>query len=670
MAINPTKKESLNFLSTITEAIATAGDPQLLADALFKVVDEFINVPYSSIFLWDFKENRLRLYANKGFSEEDKIYSENSAMERHPGWVFTNREPLVINDMQTENVPYYVKSGKREFEVRSRLWMPISTEDKSLGAFGFASSEPNFFTEEYQSILRLCCRLAGNILSNIIFVDSEKKYVEEIELSMKQLQNASNAQQNFIAKMSHEMRTPLNGIIGMAKLLSKISLEEKQRNYLDIISDQSNLLLNLINDILDISKIQTEDFNIVDFPFNLEETINTVLKSQKFQADQKGIRLKFLKDSEVVMFVSGDSLRFAQILTNLISNAIKFTAKGEVRLSLSVISSNSDNELLSFSLKDSGIGIEESKLKTIFEKFTQADDSISRTHGGSGLGLYIVKELISKMGGNITVQSTLGKGSEFTFEIPFRINKEIKQQQNYEEIVVFENAKLLIVEDNAVNLIYLETILGDFGFDIDKALDGIEAVQKCRDKSYDLILMDLQMPRLDGISASKIIRNELNLKTPILAQSANTVQKDIDSCYLAGINAYIAKPFTIDQLIDKLKIFLRHSNGSNTENLNVKKLAMKYAHKKEDADQLYTLFVHTATQDLNSMKILIESESWTELKAFAHKLKGSFAVFEITEAMQICSKIENSKEVNPDEIKLEFERLLQIVKLYLSDERN
>ena len=668
--MNPTKKESLNFLSTITEAIATATDAQSLADALFKVVDEFINVPYSSIFLWDFKENRLRLYANKGFSEEDKIYSEKTVMERHPGWVFTNREALVINDMQTENVPNYVKSGKREFVVRSRLWMPISTEDKSLGAFGFASEEPNFFTEEYQSILKLCCRLAGNIYSNIIFVDSEKNYIEEIEFSMKQLQSATNAQQNFIAKMSHEMRTPLNGIIGMAKLMSKSPLEEKQRSYLDIISDQSHVLLNLINDILDISKIQTEDFNIVDFPFNLDDTVNTVLKSQKFQADQKGIRLRYLKDSEVVSLVSGDSLRFAQILTNLISNAIKFTSSGEVRLSLSVLNRDNEQQLLSFTVKDSGIGIEENKLNAIFEKFTQADDSISRTHGGSGLGLYIVKELIQKMGGSIYVQSTVGKGSEFTFEIPFRINEESYQEQDAETSVIFDKSKLLIVEDNPVNLLYLETILSDFGFDIDRAIDGMEAVQKCRLNSYDLILMDVQMPKLDGISASKIIRNELKIDTPILAQSANTVQKDIDACYLAGMNAYIAKPFTIEQLIDKLSLFLKHSKGSNQENLSIQKLAMKYAHKKEDADKLYKLFIHTANQDLKSMKSYIESDSWTELKNLAHKLKSSFMAFEISEAMQICSKIENSAEINPDEIKAEYDRLLKIVKPYLSDETN
>ena len=668
--MNPTKRESLNFLSTITEAIATASDAQSLADALFKVVDEFINVPYSSIFLWDFKENRLRLHANKGFSEEDKIYSENTAMERHPGWVFTNREALVINDMQTETVPNFVKSGKREFVVRSRLWMPISTEDKSLGAFGFASEEPNFFTEEYQSILKLCCRLAGNIYSNIIFVDSEKKYVEEIEFSMKQLQSASNAQQNFIAKMSHEMRTPLNGIIGMSKLMSKSVMEEKQRSYLDIISDQSQVLLNLINDILDISKIQTEDFNIVDFPFNLEESINTVLKSQKFQADQKGIKLKYLKDSEVVSFVSGDSLRFAQILTNLISNAIKFTSNGEVRLSLSLINRDKDQQLLSFSVKDSGIGIEESKLNAIFEKFTQADDSISRTHGGSGLGLYIVKELIQKMNGNISVLSIPGKGSEFTFEIPFRINEEINKEEGVETTVIFDHSKLLVVEDNPVNLLYLETILSDFGFEIDKAIDGLEAVQKCRENSYDLILMDVQMPKLDGISASKIIRNELKVDTPILAQSANTVQKDIDACYLAGMNAYIAKPFSLEQLIDKLSLFLRHSNTSNQKTMSVQKLAMKYAHKKEDADKLYKLFIHTASQDLQSMRNMIAHGSWTDLKNLAHKLKSSFMAFEISEAMQICSKIENSTEINPDEIHAEYERLLQIVKPYLSDERN
>jgi CheY-like chemotaxis protein len=219
-------------------------------------------------------------------------------------------------------------------------------------------------------------------------------------------------------------------------------------------------------------------------------------------------------------------------------------------------------------------------------------------------------------------------------------------------------------------MFYLETILSDFGFEIDKAMDGLEAVQKCRDNSYDLILMDVQMPKLDGISASKIIRKELNINTPILAQSANTVQKDIDACYLAGINAYIAKPFTIEQLIDKLSLFLKHSSSQNLANQSIKTMALKYAHKKEDADKLYDLFVHTTSMDLKSMKMLIDSESWTELRNLSHKLKASFMAFEITEAMQICSKFENSPHISPDEINADFDRLLQIVKPYLSDERN
>jgi CheY-like chemotaxis protein len=268
------------------------------------------------------------------------------------------------------------------------------------------------------------------------------------------------------------------------------------------------------------------------------------------------------------------------------------------------------------------------------------------------------------------VQSTPGVGSEFTFEIPFRINEEINKEEGVETTVIFDNSRLLVVEDNPVNLLYLETILSDFGFKIDKAIDGLEAVQKCRENIYDLILMDVQMPKLDGISASKIIRNELKIDTPILAQSANTVQKDIDACYLAGMNAYIAKPFTIEQLIDKLSLFLRHSNASNQKTMSLQKLAMKYAHKKEDADKLYKLFIHTTSQDLQSMRNMIAHESWTDLKNLAHKLKSSFMAFEITEAMQICSKIENSVEIIPVEIEAEYERLLQIVKPYLSNERN
>ncbi|MFM7815170.1 MAG: ATP-binding protein, partial [Flavobacteriales bacterium] len=424
MSLRPTH-ESIRILSHVAQEISSASDAQSLSDALFRVVDELIEVPYSSIFLWDFNENRLRLMANKGFSEKDRLESERTAMDRHPGWVYLNREPIHIRNMETEPVPNYVTSGIRSFTVKSRLWLPIATSDRSLGAFGFASEHVDYFTDEHKNILEMVCRLGGNIYSNIVFSEAEKKYIRSIELSMHQLREASDAQQNFVAKMSHEMRTPLNGIIGMTQLLHRTVLDEKQQKFVHIIHDQSSILMSLVNDVLDISKIQSEDFQLVKFPFALSELMATSFESHAYQAEQKGLYLNLDIATNLPQQLIGDSLRIAQVINNLMGNAIKFTVHGGIDVRVIWNSDSASKGHLSLMVKDSGVGIAQDKLNVIFERFMQADDSVSRQFGGSGLGLFITREIIHKMGGSIRVESQPDEGSTFHVELPLEVSEVI-----------------------------------------------------------------------------------------------------------------------------------------------------------------------------------------------------------------------------------------------------
>jgi len=673
------KSHTLSILHNLTEAIASATDASSLSNALFNVVDDFVKVEHSAIYLWDFQEERLRMFKSKGFTKEDAITSEKTAMERHPGWVFKNMKPLHIRDMSKEGLPKFVTSGKREYKVQSRLWVPITTKDKSLGCLGFASEEVNYFTDEHIKVLELVCRLAGNIYSQLIFRESEKQYIASIKLSMEKIEEANNAQQDFISKMSHEMRTPLNGIIGVSKLLDFTQLDTDQKEYVDIINTQSNILLILINDVLDISKIQSDNFSLVKFPFDLNNTVQIVVNSMKFQANQKGIKLNLVFDENVKRTVIGDSIRISQIITNLLNNALKFTDEGEVNISINLLKTMKGNQCIEIRVKDTGIGIHKDKQKAIYDRFIQADDSISRSHGGSGLGLYITKEIVTKMGGQISLKSELKKGSEFIVEIPFDITTFVSADAKEFTSVDLSEINILIVEDNKVNVIYIESVLKKMNANVDVAGDGLQAISLCEKKVYDLILMDLQMPNLDGVSATAHLRQILKIKTPIIAQSANTVQKEIEDCYNAGVNDFIAKPFTIEQLLSKIVFNLnsisdlrikKKASIANTANKTMYEKALEIVGFDEStAQQILEIFKIESIKDLQILKTAIDSQDKKAVNQTGHKIKSSFKYFKMKEAAEISLYFETVKDLVQDEqdINSKFKQLKNLLFICLEE---
>ena len=645
--------ESITILSHVAQAIASATDAQSLSDALFRVVDELIEVPYSSIFLWDFKENRLRLMANKGFSEEDKLESERTVMERHPGWVFQNRQPIHVRNMETEKVPSYVSSGIRSFTVKSRLWLPITTTDRSLGAFGFASQQVDYFTDEHKNILEMVCRLAGNIYSNIVFAEAEKQYIKSIELSMHQLREASDAQQNFIAKMSHEMRTPLNGIVGMTQLLERTELQENQRKFVNIIHDQSTILMSLINDVLDISKIQSEDFQLVKFPFDPVETINACVESHRYQAEQKGLQLQSTIAPDIPAQLLGDSLRIAQVINNLLGNAIKFTSNGVISVTVRWEPTSEMQGRLILQVSDTGVGIDDNKLEAIFERFVQADDSVSRQFGGSGLGLFITREIVSKMDGSIRVESDLGKGSTFFVDLNLAISDVVLHEIHEVNTAGFFGKRALIAEDNSVNLLYLESLLIGWGMHVTAASNGQEAIEACHKNSFDIIFLDIQMPVMDGITAAKEMRNTLQIQTPIIAQSANIVQNVMDSCYEVGIQDYLSKPFTEDTLRTKLATLLRIPITSEPltpkDSMESIELDMDAIYQKGYdmtgnnpvmGYKMLTILVKELEKHIPLFANAVTNQDRDGLKALGHKYKSSMRLFEIHPAADICLFLE------------------------------
>lgn len=652
-SMDKTVKSQLSFYNKISELIVTATDAESLSRALYEIIDGYIEVPHSALFLWDSKEAKLKLYGNSGFSEDELVEVENTALDRHPGWVFKNQKPLHIPDMDKEGVPSFVTSSKRSFEVKSRLWIPITTAEGALGAFGFASQEKNYFTEDHVNVLNFACRLAGNIYSNIIFSQSEKEYLNNMLISYKKIKEASKAQQDFIAKMSHEIRTPLNGIIGMSKLIESTLLNSTQKKYVDIINNQSIQLLGLINDVLDISKVQSQNFKLVDFPFNLKEVFTSNIKSYEIQAKTKGLDFKYTFDSKIHNNLRGDSLRMSQIVNNLLSNAIKFTINGSVSISVKEKKSPKDFQNIVIVVEDSGIGIGKEKLEKIFEGFHQEDDSIVRKFGGTGLGLMITKEIVDQMNGDILVESKKGKGSRFTVELKLKKAHYSYSENTITTDVSLNGLRVLVAEDNEVNCFYLKTILDQEGALVRLAKNGKEVIKVCKEESFDLILMDIQMPIMDGITATRIIRNELKLNTPIIAQTANTVQKDIDACYEAGVLDFISKPFTSDELNRKIALNLNlelRSKKSKSIDRNPKSLFSSVLNlvngNKEFAIKIVSVFSEDTPKNLKSLKKAFLAKDEAEINKVGHKIKSSFRMFKLKVPFELSLWIENFSSEN------------------------
>jgi len=646
--MDKTVKSQLSFYNKISELIVTATDAESLSRALYEIIDGYIEVPYSALFLWDSKEAKLKLYGNSGFTEDELVEVENTALDRHPGWVFKNQKPLHIPDMDKEGVPSFITSSKRSFKVKSRLWVPITTTERSLGAFGFASQELNYFTEDHVDVLNFACRLAGNIYSNIIFSESEKEYLNNMLISYNKTKEASKAQQNFIAKMSHEMRTPLNGIIGMTKLIEGTLLNQNQKKYVDILNNQSVQLLGLINDVLDISKVQSQNFKLVHFPFNLKEVLTSNIKSYEMQAKLKGVDFTCAFDTKIHYNLKGDSLRMSQIVNNLLSNAIKFTKEGFVSISVQHDSSTKDFQNIIIIVEDSGIGIGEAKLEKIFEGFHQEDDSIVRKYGGTGLGLMITKEIVDQMKGEIIVDSKKGKGSKFTILLSFKKSNQNLDQNEISRDVSLNGLNILVAEDNEVNSFYLKTILEQDGCIVSLAKNGQEVIEFCKKQEFDLILMDIQMPILDGISATQIIRKELKINTPIIAQTANTVQKDIDACYEAGVLDYISKPFTISELNRKIAFNL--DIGLKNKKTKLKDRAPQSLHSsvlslvngnKEFARKILQVFSEDTPKNIKSLKKAFSAKDEIQINKIGHKIKSSFRMFKLKVPFEYSLWIEN-----------------------------
>jgi len=503
----------------------------------------------------------------------------------------------------------------------------------------------------------------GNVLGAVVVarVVTEQKRIEKelkdakviAELAKNKAEDSAQAKQQFLSNMSHEIRTPLNAVIGFTKILFKTDLTSKQKEYLTAINVSGNALMVLINDILDLAKVDAGKMTFELIPFKMAASISAMLHLFEAKIDEKNLDLIKDYDRQIPDVLVGDPVRLNQVILNLVSNAVKFTSKGKVIVSVRLISEDTDNAMIEFAVKDTGIGIDEDKLGAIFENFKQASTGTSRLYGGTGLGLAIVKQLVEQQGGTVTVTSKINHGSVFSFILGFQKTKKPAEYvpENEETDSLIKTVKVLVVEDIALNQLLMKTLLDDYGFNWDIADNGKIAIEKLQCNYYDIILMDLQMPEMNGFEATEYIRNKMNSKIPIIALTADVTTVDLAKCMAVGMNDYIAKPIDERLLYSKItgllkqQIMIKSSLPASADGQEIKSkyIDLSYLSQRTKSDpklmmEMISAYLEQTPPLIKSMKESLQTKDWNKLQGTVHKMIPSFSIMGISKDFENLAK--------------------------------
>jgi PAS domain S-box-containing protein len=487
-------------------------------------------------------------------------------------------------------------------------------------------------------------RIATELLEAKVFAELATEIAEEAkskaESATRIAEDAVKAKQQFLSNMSHEIRTPMNAIIGFTKVLTKTELTAKQKEYLSAIKVSGDALIVLINDILDLAKVDAGKMTFEHTPFKMATSISAMLHLFETKIQEKNLELVKEYDKRIPEVLVGDPVRLHQIILNLVSNAVKFTTEGKITVSVKLLSEDNEKATIEFSVSDTGIGISENKIGRIFEDFQQATSGTSRLYGGTGLGLAIVKQLVEPQGGSISVKSKIDEGTTFSFILSFQKTKAVAEAETVmvELDADIKNIKVLVVEDIALNQLLMKTLLDDFGFERDIAGNGKIAIEKLEAKSYDIILMDLQMPEMNGFEATEYIRKKMNSKIPIIALTADVTTVDLAKCKAVGMNDYIAKPvderILYSKIIELVKkpVFIKEQKviekiePKNLKHTNLEQLNQRTKSNPTLIMEMITLYLEQTPSLISEMKKGVQDKDWKAVQTAAHKMIPSFSI--------------------------------------------
>lgn len=508
--------------------------------------------------------------------------------------------------------------------------------------------------------------------------ETEKALIEAREAA----EHARLAESQFLANMSHEIRTPMNAVIGMTHLLLDADPSAKQLEYINALKFSADSLMGIISDILDLSKIEAGKLDFEQKQFNLYEMLNSLQKAFKFKLKGKNLNVVFTLDENVKNDVIGDPTRLNQILTNLLGNAGKFTLEGEIGVKMNILENNNERYLLKFDVYDTGIGIETDKLDLVFENFKQANSQIHRKFGGTGLGLPIVKNLVELQGGEISVSSVMGEGTTFTFTLPFvnsgihsevsDLDDDVMGNQLADEGIL-EKVKVLIAEDNLMNQKLISEIMLKWQCDFEIAGNGQIAYDKLMEKRYDIILMDVNMPKMSGYEVAESIRGEANSpnrSVPMIAFTAAALQSEKDKVFSSGMNEFVSKPFVpanlkrimiqliTGKVVERQKVVPKAASNETKPTSASRQVTIDLTYLKEFSGgdkafvkEMISLFVNEAPNQTVLLKEYLDNQEWIKLSKLAHRMKPNFQMLGMESQRETAFNIETMGKEDDLEVK-------------------
>jgi signal transduction histidine kinase/DNA-binding response OmpR family regulator len=522
----------------------------------------------------------------------------------------------------------------------------------------------------------------------------QQQMIDALNESERRTREAARLKEQFVANMSHEIRTPMNAILGFTSLLRKTQLSEEQRQYTQSIHSASENLLVLINDILDLSKIEAGMMNLEQTKFSLRSLVASVAAMFSERVKEKKLHFFTHVDDEIPDILSGDALRLTQILVNILSNAVKFTDKGNINFSVTQLQQYNDQVHLQFVVKDTGIGIAKEKLSSVFDRFQQAESSTSRRYGGTGLGLAIVRQLVDLQHGKLHLHSEEGKGTEFKIELPYEVIHEttLANEMPVSELLRsdLKDVKVLIAEDNQMNQQLIHHLMKIWGIEYTIVATGAEAIEELKKNGYSLVLMDIQMPEMDGYTATEYIRKEIDADIPIIAMTAHAMAGEKERCLQAGMSDYISKPLKESALYNLILFHVQLSFAMHKEDTQVMNMQtgysiinLSYLHELSGNDLVFERemlhqFLLQTPGELNNLQQAIEAGEFLNIKKIAHGFKSTVGYLGLSEQLYpYLDRIEeNAANEQKDNIDADFrhvrtvcEQAMEEVKELLSGNR-